>query len=40
MFPSPTGATYYESSLSVVKVIPAQMFPSPTGATYYEFIWK
>ena len=36
-FPSPTGATYYES-LEQVKIERENIdeFPSPTGATYYE----
>ena len=37
MFPSPTGATYYESYGKVIMDCEYQEFPSPTGATYYEF---
>ena len=38
-FPSPTGATYYESEdVEVARSFFTNVFPSPTGATYYEFL--
>ena len=40
MFPSPTGATYYESeALEYNEPNKAITFPSPTGATYYESVF-
>ena len=36
LFPSPTGATYYESNQIYTIVNDVAKFPSPTGATYYE----
>ena len=39
-FPSPTGATYYESEdVEVARSFFTNVFPSPTGATYYEFVY-